>query len=526
MLTRKALIVVLMAFVLLPSAQAAPNRRNQIRYRFPGVVKRAALGNTSPSVAVTSPTVADGACTTTEPTITVSGTATANTGIVSVEWVLSHGGSSSHGVCVGTENWEVTDLALSLGVSELSVVAKDSLGNTGVANLEITRSDGIPPVIDINYPTDAPTCTVHQPSVTLGGTVQDADVVRSIGAVSNRGINGTWDYYSAITGEWSLSIDLLQGSNLITVTATDGSGASASDILEVVYADALAPTIVPMDERTVNSQTTELYVMAYDDNEMSTVTWYSDTGDSGICTRTEYAEYWHAAGVRLEPGPNIVTFSAQDSSGNVASTTVIVNCLPSAPGDAWKGLSLVSVPVFRNDEDPKASVGFYEDQWLTYVDGKYARYPDRGTFFYQLEGIPPRGYWAYFADPAPAYPCGEVLSQKNSVDITLDNGWNLIGQPFLFAVDWDLDDIQVGMWGDWTPLRDSSVLVDTYAWGWDNVRGEYYLVADTSEVTGAVGQLDPWRGYWIRAKMACDLRLPAPQITPAEAPVGASAGGK
>lgn len=515
MLTRRALAVVLMAFVLSPSAQAAPNRRNQIRCRPPVVVKSAVSDTTRPSVSITLPTIADGACTTTEPTITVSGTATANTGIVSVEWVLSHGGSSSHGVCAGTEHWEVTDLALSLGVNELSVVAKDSLGNTGAADLEITRSDGIPPVIDITYPTSAPTYTVYQSSVILRGTAQDADVVASIDGSSNRGVNGRWDYYSSVTGEWGLSMDLLLGSNLITVTATDGSGASASDAVEVVYVDATPPTIVVMgvesNECTVNCQTTELYVMAYDENEVSSVTWHSDRGDSGVCAGTEHAEYWHAAGMQLEPGPNEVTFTAQDSSGNSASTTVTVNCLPSAPGDAWKGLSLVSIPVYRDSEDPKASVGFFEDRWLTYVDGEYARYPDRSTFFYQLEGIPPRGFWAYFADPEPIYPCGQVLSQKNSVDIKLNKGWNLIGQPFLFAVDWDLDDIQVGLLGDWTPLRTASVLVDTYAWGWDNVNSSYYLVADTSEITGAVGQLAPWRGYWIRAKMACSLRLPPPQ---------------
>jgi len=65
-------------------------------------------------------------------------------------------------------------------------------------------------------------------------------------------------------------------------------------------------------------------------------------------------------------------------------------------------------------------------------------------------------------------------------------------------------------------IRDSAGLVATYAWGWQqdatNPRtGAYFMVCDSSLVSGYADTLQPWKGYWVRASGACDLILPPPE---------------
>jgi hypothetical protein len=102
------------------------------------------------------------------------------------------------------------------------------------------------------------------------------------------------------------------------------------------------------------------------------------------------------------------------------------------------------------------------------------------------------------------------------VSIALHAGWNLIGQPFIKAVTWDLAAITVQRPGvAAVPLGKATGLVNPYAWGWmqnadDPRTGAYYLVHDPAIYPDAVGQLEPWRAYWIKSSVECSLVLPAP----------------
>ena len=102
-------------------------------------------------------------------------------------------------------------------------------------------------------------------------------------------------------------------------------------------------------------------------------------------------------------------------------------------------------------------------------------------------------------------------TQNQPFAIHLLPGWNLVGNPFLKPVTWSLTAISVQEAGQPAKaLKDARDAVCDYAWGWDSSTSNYYLVCDPSVVPSAKGTLDPWLGYWIRAKKACDLILPAP----------------
>jgi len=193
-----------------------------------------------------------------------------------------------------------------------------------------------------------------------------------------------------------------------------------------------------------------------------------------------------------------------------------------APGDAWSGLVMVSIPLVPDVTDPKPITGFLDNSWLTFlpVSNSYAQYPSSYSLLTPRSATPGRGFWAYF-DPdedaaARAYPLGELLPTDQPAVIQLEPGWNLIGCPFATPVTWDTSTIMVRkLNGTTTSLAESAALVRTFVWGWQRSisnpdTGEYVLVADKTLYPTAEGQLEPWQGYWIKAMIACDLIIPAP----------------
>jgi Ca2+-binding RTX toxin-like protein len=83
------------------------------------------LQNAPPTIAIASPTT-EPVMTARTPLITLTGTSTDETGIVSVAWQNNRGGS---GATTGTMSWAVTDLPLFAGVNVITVTVTDSSGN-------------------------------------------------------------------------------------------------------------------------------------------------------------------------------------------------------------------------------------------------------------------------------------------------------------------------------------------------------------------------------------------------------------
>ena len=95
------------------------------------------------------------------------------------------------------------------------------------------------PTVTITQPTSADTYSTQNSSITLGGTASDNVGVTSITWENNRGGNGT----ASGTDNWSIpNISLQEGENVITVTAHDEAGNTATDSITVTYTNPLAIT--------------------------------------------------------------------------------------------------------------------------------------------------------------------------------------------------------------------------------------------------------------------------------------------
>jgi len=180
---------------------------------------------------------------------------------------------------------------------------------------------------------------------------------------------------------------------------------------------------------------------------------------------------------------------------------------------------MVGIPVVPDIPDPLPVVGFARDYWLTYLPASaaYLTYAplENASWLSPAGDTPGRGFWAYFDAAAPP-PSGTLPAQDRPASIHLSAGWNLISNPFLKSVTWDVDLVKVRVGeSEAVDLRDSTSVVADYLWGWtqddtDKSTGSYYLVADPTVIPGAAAVLEPWMGYWIKAAAKCELVIPAP----------------
>jgi hypothetical protein len=103
----------------------------------------------------------------------------------------------------------------------------------------VVPPDGASPSIFINGPTSGSSYTSNSPSVSISGTASDNVGVSVVTWVSNRGGSGT----ASGRTSWNIgSVALVSGANLITVTARDAAGNTATDTLTVNYTSPLTLT--------------------------------------------------------------------------------------------------------------------------------------------------------------------------------------------------------------------------------------------------------------------------------------------
>jgi len=264
---------------------------------------------------------------------------------------------------------------------------------------------------------------------------------------------------------------------------------------------------------TRNTRTLIMSGTATDASGIDSVTWADQNGGTGTCTGTDT---WSASGIHIDGTSETVTVTATDKAGNSDTTTLKVTVISAAPGTAWTGLAMVTVPLIPDEKDPKPIVGFRNNDWSAYLttSGAYATYPNTASWFDPQSSTPGRGFWAFFQTALA--PTGTIIDQTKSAKIHLYRGWNLVGQPFINAVKWDLSAIQITYGTSVMALGDAANtgLVAGYAWGWrpDSslaARGEYFLVYDSSIIPGVIDQLQPWQAYWIRSTVSCDMEFPA-----------------
>jgi hypothetical protein len=116
---------------------------------------------------------------------------------------------------------------------------------------------------------------------------------------------------------------------VITVTAYEPGGASASRSLAVAYATTVKDTVPPTlriiapasNNVSTSAATITLRGSATDNLAVTEVSWVTSTGSSGTAAGTTS---WTATGVPLLVGTNAITVRAHDAAGNTAWRSVIV----------------------------------------------------------------------------------------------------------------------------------------------------------------------------------------------------------
>jgi len=292
-------------------------------------VTRSGSDTTLPTISISIPTTAP-TLSTTSPSLTLGGTAADNIGVTAVTWASDRGGS---GTAAGTTSWRAS-LTLLAGVNVVTVTARDAAGNQSTDAVTVTYSagDSSAPTVSIAGPTTASTYSTTRGVVTLGGSASDDRGVTAVTWANDRGGSG----FTSGTTSWSVaSVNLYQGTNVITVTAQDADGNRGTDVLTVTYAanDTTLPTVSITGPTTgasysTTSSTLAMSGVASDNVAVTEVSWTNDRGGSGMASGLAT---WNAS-VPLQLGSNVITVRVRDGAGNQASDVLTVSYAVSSSG--------------------------------------------------------------------------------------------------------------------------------------------------------------------------------------------------
>jgi Big-like domain-containing protein/glucodextranase-like protein len=194
-----------------------------------------------------------------------------------------------------------------------------------------TGSDTTPPAVTITSPTSSPTYTATGSSLTLQGTASDNVGVTQVTWVNSRGGSGT----ATATGSWTASAIALQlGSNVLTVTARDAAGNTATANLTVTLSDTTSPTVAvtaPVAGTTVTSAVV-VSANAADNVGVAGVQFKLDGANLGAeVTTPPYAVTWNTT--TTTNGAHVLTAVARDAAGNIATTAGVTATVANATID-------------------------------------------------------------------------------------------------------------------------------------------------------------------------------------------------
>jgi hypothetical protein len=180
--------------------------------------------------------------------------------------------------------------------------------------------------------------------------------------------------------------------------------------------------------------------------------------------------------------------------------------------------SMLSLPFYPSHPDPAVIIDYVSNHWARWNPDTqcyvyYSNDPQKFTYFTPAEAVPGRAYWAEFEQEETfkivGYPPPtEEYEGVKYYSIPLSKGWNMIGCPSTQKVQWDLQAIKVKRGTQPpVPLGQALSVVSGYAWGWTG--DGYGLIYDTSIEVGVwKTYLEPFGGYWIKAKENCNLLIP------------------
>ncbi len=339
-----------------------------------------------------------------------------------------------------------------------------------------------------------------------GTPISGATVTATSGTLSATAItdsNGLYSFDKANTpangldpGGWGLvatAPGFAPNAPPVDVTVDSNTGASAADI----RLDTIAPGLISglVTRSNDNSPLTGVLIEVKDslgniiDTQTTAAVATDGTGYrsnykfSNVPAGVTYTVFATRAGFTAVPLSQPAAVASLQETKNVNFKMEPLHTFPAA-------LSLVSAPY----DYPGVQVG----DLLNIATG------DRGTnfvfsawdvsryFFYPTHPVAStfrlgRGYFMRHTANIALSTEGALADATRPFSIALNNGWNLIGNPFLFDIDWTRVDVVDG--GVEKPhgqaVTDGAISAALYSY----VSGSYILDF----------RLLPWRGYWVRA---------------------------
>jgi WD40 repeat protein len=238
--------------------------------------------------------------------------------------------------------------------------------------------------------------------------------------------------------------------------------------------------------------------------------WVSDDGSELFLWRVFTAEESKATYIGRFGHEYFFYVVAVDKAGNrsefpeVAHGWTKVGQPPKIPA----GLRIVTLPIISEYSDPKDVFGFEGDKWVWYdpKTGKYVRYPEPPAYILSVG----KAFWGQFSQDTFPKAKGEVINDASPFAVTLQKGWNLVGNPWLSDLVWDISSLRVRIGGQEKSLRElkENEGVEPYAWRWDG--SNYRLIFDRTIIAGVDNVLPSWEGAWVYAHTDCELILPPP----------------
>jgi len=273
---------------------------------------------TPPSVTITHP--AAGASLNTA-NVTISGTATDNVGVVSVEIFLDNvfKGNATVAPTIGTNiSWNMTLKISAQGTHNVTATAKDLAGNA--------RSTSIDFVVDTMPPSILAPSPITVQANTAGGALSDEPSIKAFlaGALAVDAI----DPIPKVTNNAPSLFPL--GTTKVTFTAKDAAGNLATDSSTVTVVDTIPPSITitqPVNGSKFN--TTSITVKGtVSDTTLTTVQILVDSASQGNATLNNAV--WTKA-LTIAEGSHTITAEAKGAANNTASTHVSIVIDTTAP---------------------------------------------------------------------------------------------------------------------------------------------------------------------------------------------------
>ena len=223
-------------------------------------------------------------------------------------------------------NYLMPAWAQAIAIANGNIYVAGATGGLSVLRMR----DIIAPVVTITNPVFGSTYSTNLPNLVLGGSATDASNIAGISWSNDRGGGGS----PTGTTSWSVqNIALAVGTNVITVTAVDGSGNTGTATLTVVYTPSdNTPPVVNITSPTatgsmsISTQTINLQGSAADNIGVTELTWANDRGGSGSAQLAQGT--WSVPNLVLQEGPNKITVIAKDASGNTSSDTSTIFYAP------------------------------------------------------------------------------------------------------------------------------------------------------------------------------------------------------